>query len=398
MKKLMRYCIIISLMLVLILAGACGGGDNDTTRPDGTSTATPAETSSPTGNQPPVIIDLTAGSGSLLPGAETTVTCRATDPEGDNLTYSWTASGGEAVIQSDESNWIRWKATNFTGNYEVTVTVADSNGNSASQSVEILVQDNQPPQIKSMNAEPAAIYAGEKSGITCDAVDPEGQAMTYIWRADGGTISGSGTSVSWQSPDSDGEYTITVTVTDAKGAETVGSVKVGVQSHRGTVTLVPLAEESGTVDARGNVLSEYRVGDTDADQGMRAYLSFDISSLGDADIEEATLVFTIGGEVGDPWSLQPPFLYVQPVEYGERSLTAPDYTEILPSGADIIETKNEAPGEINIRFALNRMVLANTTRYQIRVTMADAAQHNYNDSADYLEFEKVELIVKYVTK
>jgi Big-like domain-containing protein len=399
MKIFIRCALVTLLVTGLLIAAACGGETDvpePTTPPTSPATTEPA---TPTSNQPPVIESLIPQNSAVLPGGETIINCTAADPEGDTLTYGWSSTGGTMDTQSEGSNWTKWKAGDFTGTFQITVTVDDGHGNSVSRSVDMPVQDNLPPVIDGVTAAPAAIFVGETSVITCAAVDPEGAALTYAWRSDEGSISGTGSVVTWKSPDADGEYTVSVIVTDTNGAATTGTVKIGVQSHGGSVTLLPLDDKGGSVDAVGGILSgEYHVGDTGEDEGIRAYFNFDISSLSGYEIEEARLVFTVRQTVGDPWSFVPPFMYVQSVDYGERALAAADYTNISTTGAIIIETKQEAPGEANVTFALNRMLVAKDTRYQVRVSMSESGQHNYNGAADYVEFEKAELIVKYVQK
>ena len=50
--------------------------------------------------------------------------------------------------------------------------------------------------------------------IQCDALDPDDDELSYTWSADGGTIYGSGATVSWTAPALTGTYTINVEVSD----------------------------------------------------------------------------------------------------------------------------------------------------------------------------------------
>ncbi|MBS4035312.1 MAG: hypothetical protein KGZ85_12655 [Ignavibacterium sp.] len=49
--------------------------------------------------------------------------------------------------------------------------------------------------IKSLTASPDSLQRGETSSINCDAVDPNGNALTYFWAANGGSINGSGSGI-----------------------------------------------------------------------------------------------------------------------------------------------------------------------------------------------------------
>lgn len=58
------------------------------------------------------------------------------------------------------------------------------------------------------------INPGVTAQITCTAVDPDEDELTYTWTADGGTMSGSGNHIYWQAPEALGTYTIYVEVSD----------------------------------------------------------------------------------------------------------------------------------------------------------------------------------------
>lgn len=85
--------------------------------------------------------------------------------------------------------------------------------------------------INDLSAAASPILAGSSTTISADAVDSG--AITYTWSASGGTISGSGSSVTWQAPASAGSFTITCQVAGPSGTAgqsiTVVSVAGGTQ-------------------------------------------------------------------------------------------------------------------------------------------------------------------------
>ena len=87
-------------------------------------------------NQGPVISSLAANPTVLLPQGKSTITCIASDPEGDVLTYSWEASGGEITGVGDAVTWI---APDREGDFTVTVFVDDDKGGRDLASVSLTV-------------------------------------------------------------------------------------------------------------------------------------------------------------------------------------------------------------------------------------------------------------------
>ena len=70
-------------------------------------------------------------------GRTSTVSADARDPDGDALTYRWTTSSG--TLASATNRQSQWTAPQQPGRYQVTVSVADAKGGTASSSVTIEV-------------------------------------------------------------------------------------------------------------------------------------------------------------------------------------------------------------------------------------------------------------------
>ena len=100
---------------------------------------------------------------------------------------------------------------------------------------------NQAPSISSVSVTPEEVIAGETVTVTVSAQDPEGDALVYAYSVNGGAVNGSGSSVSWTSPSSEGAFSITATVTDAPGLRATASATLMVlpapTEIRGTVEL-----------------------------------------------------------------------------------------------------------------------------------------------------------------
>jgi len=81
---------------------------------------------------------------------------------------------------------------------------------------------NSPPIIKGeLNISTVIIKTGEKTTISVNCVDPDGDALTYIWEANRGTMSPQGPTdamwVTYTAPATPGDDIIKVTVNDGKG-------------------------------------------------------------------------------------------------------------------------------------------------------------------------------------
>ena len=89
---------------------------------------------------------------------------------------------------------------------------------------------NQLPTINSITA-PQKVNSSTECQISCEATDADGDTLSYIWSADNGTIEGEGNSITWVAPDTAGNYTIKLLVTDSKGGEAIDSVTITVTSR-----------------------------------------------------------------------------------------------------------------------------------------------------------------------
>jgi Bacterial Ig domain len=183
----------------------------------------------PPTNQLPVIDSLSSDKTEVPTSSEVQIVAQASDPDGDTLTYQWSTTGG---IFSGEGSTIIWTAPAVSDNYTVTVTVSDDKGGTASKSMTIaaIYMPNHPPVVTGMtidgapptNENPARQWVTKT--IHCIASDPDGDQLSYMWRASGGKITGEGSTVGWTSPGINGEYTVTVIVSDGRDGRAEGSI------------------------------------------------------------------------------------------------------------------------------------------------------------------------------
>ena len=178
-------------------------------------------------NKPPTITSLIADADWTLPSGSLQVTCDTSDPDGDGLSYEWTASGGNITGTGAAVNWT---APEEVGIYDITVAVTDVHDGSATDSLLISVVTGQPPIIDQLlitkdryghcylKKYSGGYYVGkeQKYDIECIVLDTSIE-LFYEWSYTGGEISEDGSMISWTAPDTSGKVTVTVIVSDIAG-------------------------------------------------------------------------------------------------------------------------------------------------------------------------------------
>ncbi len=175
-------------------------------------------------NKPPTISSLTADEKLAISSGSCQVRCIASDPDGDSLSYIWSASGGNI---SGEGAVVTWIAPLAPGAYTLTVEVTDGRGGEATTQLTIIdAAVNHPPVIDSLTTEALEVRKATSWVIECIASDPDGDSLSYIWSASGGNISGGGAVVTWVAPNTFGTYVIKVTVNDGRGGKATKDISI----------------------------------------------------------------------------------------------------------------------------------------------------------------------------
>ena len=150
-------------------------------------------------------------------GDAVAINCIGSDPDNDPLTYTWSSTGGKVDGNGPQVRWL--SASTPLGSYTIMAKVDDGRGGSASSSVAVNVEPkpNHPPTI-TCSADRSSVFAGEKVHITTNANDPDGDKLTYTWRANSGQVVGNGAAVDFDTSGlAPGNYTVTVRVDDGRG-------------------------------------------------------------------------------------------------------------------------------------------------------------------------------------
>jgi len=174
-----------------------------------------ATTTVPVVNAAPVIQSLT---GDLVgePGATLSYLAVVSDPGNDPLVYSWNWGDGSPPESGSSLDSVTHIFPS-TGNYPVTLQVNDDSGGSTQTS--ILVVINALPVIHSATAAVASSIEGDVVSFEVIATDADLHTLSYSWDFGDGTPNISSDTPSHVFTD-DGNYTVTVVVTDSLGGAT----------------------------------------------------------------------------------------------------------------------------------------------------------------------------------
>jgi hypothetical protein len=176
-------------------------------------------------NHRPAIASLEAEPEKVFPAGNCQIICTASDRDGDELSYNWSASGGEI---SGEGATVTWIAPGSEGSYNVQVWVTDGRGVEVMKQVTITVKANKQPTIASLIANEIWTLPSGSLQVACNASDPDGDELSYEWTATAGNISGTGEVINWTAPQEAGMYDITIVVKDGYGGEDIKWVKLSV--------------------------------------------------------------------------------------------------------------------------------------------------------------------------
>ena len=180
-------------------------------------------------NDWPVVANLGANPGSIAPGSPTALAVRATDADGDDLSYAWTStctSGNfSSTTTADTTFTLPADATDTSCDF--VVAVSDGRGGSTTGQTTLPVGKPVPIEAPAITISAQSASVVEASGsvnFTVEASDPQSSALAFQWVSPAGTLSnqvdGAGAScVVWTAPaTANGSFTVSVIVTDALGA------------------------------------------------------------------------------------------------------------------------------------------------------------------------------------
>lgn len=186
--------------------------------------------------------------GSIAPPVAPTIACSASPAvvfPGDPVTVTASANG----LDPKEHAIYTWSGDGVTG-HEATATVATTSQAPGTYTVKCGVKEGKPgkeglkpwqvaeasttytvkqfePPTLSCSANPATLKPGEKSTVTSTGMSPQNRPLSYSYSTASGTVSGSGTSATYDSTGAPtGTVNITCNVMDDKGQSANASTMV----------------------------------------------------------------------------------------------------------------------------------------------------------------------------
>jgi hypothetical protein len=312
---------------------------------------------------------------------------------GNSVTLSWNVSNATSVAIAPGVGTFASSGTTIVSpmaSTTYTLTATNAAG-SATAMTQVTVSGAPPsaglPVVNYFTATPNVIAAGSSTTLSWNVSN----ATSVTIEPGVGSVGLSGTAL--VSPATSTSYTLTATNTFGVYYMTIAVLVTGAPpAVPQTVVLAPVANETGSVYSAGSgpVVSTL-AGDTSTNASIRAYFSFDISSLAGKDVTNATLAFSTQNIVHNPWP-DLTGLWVGTVDYGIGPLQTSDYT--LASNPLVGSWLTSVPGAIDVTSVVHSAAAASNPRFQVRCHFAKPTDGD--GLADYIMWSTATLTVTYV--
>lgn len=289
--------------------------------------------------------------------------------------------------------------------YTLKATAKNSEGEDT-DSITLTWGCNNIPVISDITLSSATIETNKTYDVTANATDADSDSLTYKWTISSGTINnGSSNPMKWTTPNTAGDCTITVLVTDGKGGEATKSKTVSISAPAPVGHSVDIGLENSlsgyiVVELAAYVGVAYTfVGDYTNDRQIKSYLSFninDISSLDEATITGASLAMPVDAIIGHPELM--PNVHVKVFDYGNSLELADQGTggtivKIFPTSSTMTSFNFTSPELIA---ALQNAADSNSQRFQLKISLDGV---NVDGIGDWYRFipSSIKLHIDYET-
>jgi hypothetical protein len=165
----------------------------------------------------------------VFPGDNIMVKVDAHDPYHEEILIQYILNGIELQETGPD---IVFQAPEIPGRYRLDVIASIGERNQTGKmEFEVVPADSKmddPPEILKIQSSKKIVAPGEEISISVDAIDPDGETMSFKWSSESGTITGSGSTITWKAPEKPGRYLISVSVF-AGGKKVSGDIEILVE-------------------------------------------------------------------------------------------------------------------------------------------------------------------------
>ena len=189
-------------------------------------------------NQPPVAMLAVTPSNGIAPVMVNASTAGSNDVDGSIASIAIDFGDGTSMLAASTSH--QYAAA---GTYTVTATVTDDLGAVSTQSAVVTVVQNQPPQARLAITPATGTAPLSVSATTAASTDPDGSiASSVISWGDGSTSNGPTATHVYSTP---GNYSVTATVTDDRGASSTAMASVSSLANQPPVAKLTITPTTG---------------------------------------------------------------------------------------------------------------------------------------------------------
>ena len=282
--------------------------------------------------------------------------------------------------------------------YILTATASNSEGK-ASDTITLIWNCNRPPDIKGISLSSDTLYVGKQYEVSVEAIDLDDDELTYSWSVTGGSfVDNTVNPIKWNTPDTPGDYEISVAVDDGKGNTSETSVKVyigevtAVVEQQSTSLNLPRKEgEGGYIEFGGGTFigGDIYAGDTSNNKPCSGFVSFDISGLSGGTVETASLTFSDVTELGAPLyfsNFPNRMLNINVLDWGAEPITQNDF-KLVGIFVASYDYPNITCNVSKLKDELQKAINEGKSRFQIRIHFSGpyTDDDSKNDGWRYLQ-------------
>ena len=226
-------------------------------------------------NTKPQILSTSIYPESFYGSRKYTITCIATDTEGDILTHLLTITPSGSILQKSSGNTWKWQTPvlDEATNYQLIFEVRDPKGNLATKTETVSVnpsQPNEPPYVVSLTPSSATdVTSGREIGLSIEAKDPENEKLSFNWSTRKGQIKASSengniASITWVAPYLNTATTthITCIISDPYQSFTTATFTLNIIPDPNKKAPEVVITVSGTSDMYNGSIPLFKAGDT----------------------------------------------------------------------------------------------------------------------------------------